>query len=122
MFCENLAELENHKALQEYDLCHELGKREPRNGVSYSKRRVFLRSYPLPWEDDDNLEENGSVLEEEESDDIVIHRPLKRVKTVVHALAEWRLTALLFKKLKRKAIAYYMCSCHGLKLRIRSSA
>eukprot|EP01084_Bolivina_argentea_P239829 403017_1 len=74
----NSANLETQRAMQEYDLCHALGKREPRNGVSCSKRRVFLRSYPLPWEDGDNSEESGSILEEEQSEAILIHRPLKR--------------------------------------------
>jgi len=111
----NSVDSETHRALQAYDLCHELGKREPRNGVSCSKRRVFLRSYPLPWEDGDN----GSILEEEQSEEaIVIQRSLKRVSRVVHSLAQWRLTVLLFKKLKRKAIAYYMGSCHALKLKL----
>eukprot|EP01018_Ginkgo_biloba_P032031 Gb_15922 [translate_table: standard] len=72
-----------------------------RDGVNYTRRKQFLRSYPLHWE------------KEMEGD--TGNKSLRRMKAMVLTVVDWRCTLLLWKKLKQKltASAHFVGSCHG---------
>ncbi|WVZ80993.1 hypothetical protein U9M48_028421 [Paspalum notatum var. saurae] len=78
----------------------------------YSTRRVFLRSYPLQWDDD---EKHGGLSAEDAArntadGDEHCGRGWKR--QVVVAMVEWGEDKLLLLRRAKKRLALYLLGCH----------
>ncbi|KAK9104171.1 hypothetical protein Scep_021015 [Stephania cephalantha] len=85
---------------------------------NYSNRRVFLRSYPLYWEDDDEEEEEEE--EQDESKEKKVERvrgKAVRVKKMFVALVHWGGgKVLVFRKLKHK-VGVYLIACNSFSIK-----
>lgn len=69
----------------------------------YNTRRVFLRSYPLQWENDD-CDEEAAIVDEEE----MVKLSLKSRFIAIFHWGEDKV--ILLKKIKNK-VAFYLVSC-----------
>ncbi|GLJ23018.1 hypothetical protein SUGI_0434410 [Cryptomeria japonica] len=96
--------------------------------ISCSKRRAFLKSYPLCSSDREKENTDGEIHGEyydEDEDDMCVKKSCKRIKALLHPLTLMLLRRL--KSFKKKAVvmgAYYTLKlhmtgfktkCHGLK-------
>lgn len=66
----------------------------------YNNRRVFLRSYPLQWEEDDRANESTRRVAKEKSKE----KPIKKMILSVVQWGEGRV--VIIRKLKDKLIVY----------------
>ncbi|KAK9090141.1 hypothetical protein Sjap_023323 [Stephania japonica] len=76
---------------------------------NYNNRRVFLRSYPLYWEDVEEEEQD----EEKEGKVERVRGKAVRVKKMFVSLVHWGGgKVLVFRKLKHK-VGVYLIACHS---------
>ncbi|KAH7673980.1 Transcription factor LuxR-like autoinducer-binding domain-containing protein [Dioscorea alata] len=77
----------------------------------YNIRRVFLRSYPLQWEEDEALD-----LEEEDEKEIMSDFKFG-IRSKFIALIHWSEgKVVLLRRIKDK-VAFYFVSCHSFGLK-----
>ncbi|KAJ4966060.1 hypothetical protein NE237_017909 [Protea cynaroides] len=89
----------------------------------YNNRRVFLRSYPLHWAEDQI--NNDNVDEEVETNQGILNvsksGKMTALKKKVLYVVRWSEgKVLIFKKLKNK-VAFYLVTCHPFGLKHSSS-
>ncbi|KAK1306291.1 hypothetical protein QJS10_CPA10g00002 [Acorus calamus] len=77
----------------------------------YNNRRVFLRSYPLQWEGEEEEEDKGEVMMKVSKGDKK-NKVVVGVKGRAMAVFHWSEgKVLLLRRLKHK-VAYYLVACH----------
>ncbi|XP_020576003.1 uncharacterized protein LOC110021732 [Phalaenopsis equestris] len=81
-------------------------------------RRIFLRSYPLRWDEEEEEEDEGEGKEESLREEVVSRKKQRffKVKLLVKqnliTVLHWgERKLLLLKKMKNK-VAFYLVACH----------
>ncbi|KAM0937186.1 hypothetical protein DsansV1_C25g0185611 [Dioscorea sansibarensis] len=76
----------------------------------YNIRKVFLRSYPLQWEEDE-----ASDVEEEEEEGVSYFKFGIRSKFI--ALFHWSEGKVVLLRRVKDKVAFYLVSCHSFGLK-----
>ncbi|KAH7689471.1 hypothetical protein IHE45_03G100400 [Dioscorea alata] len=78
----------------------------------YCNRRVFLRSYPLQWEENQVLEAEQEEEQEEEEEGEVPHSS-SSLKGKLIALIHWNEGKLLLLRRIKNKMTFYLVSCYS---------